>query len=245
MDKSIIEKLRKLIQHQESAEKMGSVEEAEAFALKIQELLAKYNLSKSDLKQEDVTAEIIEVRDVVKVPGIGGMSNLEVMKSICKWNWCKVYIMGNKSNNEMMIVGSPENIEICRYIHSSVMKTFLDIGKHKYKERQKFYDGIKIEGVDTFMRAFLSGCALGLDLKLSEGRQKFENANISCKAIVRMNEIAVTDYVYNKYGKPEKGRRSSVSDVGGAYEQGVQVGRNVQINKGLNQSKPVIRKMID
>lgn len=244
MDKTIIDKLRKLMAHKESAEKMGSIEEAELFATKIQELLAKYNISKADLTQEEISAEIIEIRDAVKVPGIGGSSNLTIMRSICKWNWCKVYIMGNRSNNEMMIVGSPENIDVCRYIHSSVMGTFLHIGKEKYKERKKFYDGIKIEGVDTFMRAFLEGCAVGLDAKLSEGRQKFETENLSCTAIVRMNEVAVVDYVENKYGKAGKGRSSRASNVGGAFEQGVSVGRNVSINKGVGQSKPLIRKQL-
>ena len=53
MENKILEKIKKLIRHKESAEKIGSISEAEAFAVKIQKLLNEYNISLSDIDLEE------------------------------------------------------------------------------------------------------------------------------------------------------------------------------------------------
>jgi hypothetical protein len=53
----IIEKLAKLIAHEESAREIGSLQEAEAFADKIQQLLSQHKLSLSDVEGKKEEAE--------------------------------------------------------------------------------------------------------------------------------------------------------------------------------------------
>lgn len=53
MDSKIIEKIKKLINHAESAKNIGSTAEAEAFAGKVSDLLDAYNLDLSDIDRAD------------------------------------------------------------------------------------------------------------------------------------------------------------------------------------------------
>mgnify|MGYP000684045842 CR=1 FL=1 len=49
MAEKILEKLRKLIAHEKSAREIGSMDEAEAFAAKIQQLIDEYNIELSEI----------------------------------------------------------------------------------------------------------------------------------------------------------------------------------------------------
>ena len=261
--KDILEKIKKLMAHQQSALEMGSVEEAEAFATKIQNLLNKYNLSIGDISIEKREDEITEDSFKLKIPSIGSRTNFWIFNAIARNNWCKAYIIGKGKDNQMIIVGTPENIEICKYIHSVVTPIFLKVGKKKYKEEyvpewnQMKADGLNVDapvGLDTYMRTFIKGCADGLDEKLRAEMEKFvkENstdeavAELGCSAlvIVKGNEAALVSYTDKKWGKSGKSRGTKLNYNTGAYSKGVETGRNVQINKGVGGSKPIQRKMI-
>lgn len=54
----IVEKIRALIRHQQSAQKIGSLNEADAFAAKIQELCNKRRLSVAEMGKEEVASAI-------------------------------------------------------------------------------------------------------------------------------------------------------------------------------------------
>ena len=58
MDKSILEKLKKLIKHERSAREIGSIAEAEVFAEKIQEFCDAYNLSVSEIDVDEIKSTI-------------------------------------------------------------------------------------------------------------------------------------------------------------------------------------------
>jgi hypothetical protein len=68
---SVMDKLRKLIAHEQSAQSMGSQAEAEAFADRIAEMLIKHKLERSDVEVQAETAEPIG-KDTVKPEDFGG-----------------------------------------------------------------------------------------------------------------------------------------------------------------------------
>lgn len=248
MEEKIIDKIRKLIKKSESARELGSIEEAEAFAQKAQQMLQQHNLTKEHLTEKQAADEIIDVTMPSKVPGIGGRSSYWVMDAIAKFNWCKAYTYGKASSNKMIIIGSPENIEVCKYIHSVVMVAFMNAGKKKYKEHKEFYlsmDETPV-GLDTYMRTFLKGCADGLRDKLSAESEKFKKSSNQANAIIRTNQIVVQNYVVAKWGGEGKGRQAKFSNkAGDAYSQGKEIGKNVTITKGVETtSKPIVRKML-
>lgn len=57
----ILELLKKLIAHEQSARQIGSLNEAEAFAERIQALCTEYRIGLGELGQDDVRARIVEV----------------------------------------------------------------------------------------------------------------------------------------------------------------------------------------
>jgi hypothetical protein len=249
-DRKIIDKIIKLMEKADSAKEIGSIAEAEAFAAKAQNLLAEYNLSKSDLTKEEAAAEIYHIEMPAKVPGIGGRSSFNIMAVIARFNWCKAYTYGKTSENKMIIVGSPENVEVCQYIHSTVLLAFIRLGNIEYKAyKEDFQPWMnpktgKPVGFDTYMRTFLAGASDGLNAKLREEREAFMKANESSTAIVRTNEVVIQDYVVAKWGGAGKGKSQSYDFSSGAYGRGVEAGKNVKISKGINSSKPITRKMI-
>ena len=67
---TVVEKLRKLIAHEESARSMGSLAEAEAFASRIAEMLTQHRLDRSEIDVKAETAEPIG-QDRVTAEDIG------------------------------------------------------------------------------------------------------------------------------------------------------------------------------
>lgn len=251
-DRKIIEKIIKLMEKADSAKEIGSIAEAEAFAAKAQKLLAEYNLTKADLTKEEAAAEIYHVEMPSKVPGIGGRSSLNIMAVIARFNWCRAYTYGKTSENKMIIVGSPENIEVCQYIHSQLIIAFITIGNKEYKNYKENFEPWMNErtgkpvGFDTYMRTFFAGAADGLSTKLREEREEFMKANESSTAIIRTNEVVIKDYVAAKWGGSGKGRRQNYDDSAGAYSKGVQAGKSAKIHKGVTgTSKPITRKSLN
>ena len=253
MDK-ILEKIKKLVAHQESAKQMGSTEEAEAFAVKIQALLNKYNLSLAQLPADKIEEDVIDLNFKTKIPSIGGRSNFQIYSAIAKNNWCKVYLDGGVKNN-FILVGSPQNVEIVKFIASIVRPIFVSVGKQKYKNEYLPDCTWKPVGLDTYMRRFIQGCADGLNMKLAKEREEFikdndtakaiEENGISCTALIKVNEVAITNHVEAKYGGTSKARRNTATKgAKGAYQQGVEVGKNVSIHKGVEASKPINQKML-
>lgn len=245
----IIDKIRKLMMHSESARELGSIAEAEAFASKAQKLLAEHNLSKADITVEEAKKEVVHVSMPAKVKGVGGRSAFNIMAVIAEFNWCKAYTMGNASHNKMIIVGSPENIEVCEYIHTQVTNALVAVGKRDYKKYKDDFEPDwtrdKPVGQDTFLRTFLAGASSGLREKLRSEREEFVKQNESSTAIIRTNDIVISDYVTETWGGTGTGRRQSYNHEAGAYGAGRTAGKNVSVHKGVNGgSKPITRKRL-
>src|ERR1017187_8732928 len=82
---SVMEKLRKLIAHEESARSMGSLAEAEAFAGRIAEMLTQHRLERSDVEVKAETAEPIgQDRVTAEEAGVKkGAQNVAVAWQVC------------------------------------------------------------------------------------------------------------------------------------------------------------------
>ena len=74
-DEKLIDKLKKIKAHADSAEKIGNEEEAYAFAAMLQKLLAKHNLDMSQIeweeKKQQATNPIRGCITRVKAPDVG------------------------------------------------------------------------------------------------------------------------------------------------------------------------------
>jgi DNA replication initiation complex subunit (GINS family) len=105
MNEKIIDTLRKLINHEKSAREIGNVEEAAAFAAKIQSFIDKYNIELSEI---DLTVEENDIRS-------------ETLVADCKQQWMKFLLVDIAEINGCTIVfrtagydvyGLPMDIEL-------------------------------------------------------------------------------------------------------------------------------------
>ena len=221
-----LEKIKKLIAHQKSAQEMGSVKEAEAFAKKVQNLLDKYNVSLEDIPLDQVKNDMFELRMKTTIPSVSDVLGYSVMSSIAQWNWCKAYKVGAKYT---IIIGLKVNTEVCQWVYETVLPIFINEGKKAFKESKT-----KV-GLDTFQREFIEGCATGLYSKLKAERGEFEKKFLNCSALIVRNDKAIEEFVIEQYGGSKKGRAKTIKR-GDAYYQGYETGKNVEINKRIGDA---------
>lgn len=238
MENKILEKLRKLLLHKESAEQIGSSAEAEAFALKIQKLLNQYNLSLSDIDLEERKNNMVREKGLdAKSKGFKGRSSYIVMDVIAKNNWCKAYSTGLSSTGLMSIIGSKENVEVCKYLHSILFPLSVKLGKKEYAKFIKNDFGVLIGAIKPsrgkYMRAFIDGFASGLSVKFMTEKKKFEEENPTGSSLIVCNEQALMEF-QNKVVGEVKTFKTKVSQVGDANFKGFEAGKNADFTKGLS-----------
>lgn len=254
MENKILDKIKKLMRHKESAEAIGSTAEAEVFAVKIQKLLNEYNLSLSDISLEERQDNITKTKEDAKSPGFKGRSSYRVMKVVAKFNWCKVYCSSKSTDNYMILVGSPENIEVCKYIHSVVFNVAVKEGRKSYSKYKKEFEENVIKRAlfnkpisrGAYLRTFIEGFSSGLYDKFEAEQNQFKKENTNAGAIIVANEGLILSFVEKSLGKIQtKKQKGGIGENTNASNLGYSAGRNVQITKGIEtESKPVDVKFI-
>lgn len=235
----ILDKIKKLMKLQASAEKIGSIHEAEKAATMIQKLLTEYNLSMDsvgDLDADDNKREqVTEDRDMSWfVPTIGGQWKMKLAVTISRFNFCKIVITNTKKRT-FMIIGTQANIDVCKYLIEMLTEKFVAIGKREYQNYAKdLYYGQKAISYDAYVRRFCEGANVGLYHKLraeaKEVQKEYGEARVI--SLVIFNDKAIENYIAEKIGPLGKGKASSNYKQDDVTAKGYRTGRNVQLNSG-------------
>lgn len=224
---SILNKIQKLKALSENAKDINSLSEAEAATLAMNKLLTKYNLSLMDIRDGDGKSVGIGVKRSELIPvrnPYGRLWKERLLMTICRYNYCRmigqgsrVFLLGTEFN--MMIVIDLFNTLQSVYLHSArialeALKPRLRGGQNTKKYKQKW------------ITSFLSGCSIGLSVKLEESKEKSSTALVIC------HESAIDKYVsdnLNVYSKPAKQVKKNDS----AYTKGFYKGLATDLNKSL------------
>ena len=235
----ILDKIKKLMKLQQSAEKIGSIEEAETVACKIQELLASHNLSADaiDMTEEKMTNCVGEEEFSYHCGTSGVNWRLNLMGVIAKYNFCRCINYETwREKERMKLFGSEANIEVVKYIYEMMLRTFIQANR---KACKKYFERGDVVGITrhSFYKSFLNGCVAGLASKLKEEAEAFANANKKMNGVMVVNDKAISNFIAKKY-EQTKSRASSGKIAMGAYEQGKEVGKSASWNKAL-KTQPV------
>ena len=134
----ILEKLRKLMNLQRSAESLGNEGEAHAAAAGISRLLLEYNLSLDDIPDSEkldnpVVAEDLPVKKSVPGPWFEGL-----VMVCCQYNFCRALIVSEydfrthrTKKTNVRIVGRKKNVEVVQYLVSFLEHDLTVAGKRK------------------------------------------------------------------------------------------------------------------
>ena len=222
--KKILEKIQKLKALQESAEKLGSIEEAANAAAQTQRLLVKYNLS-----LEEVDAHIPEK----EVSHESFCCSYETKKSESTWvislyhqisrfNFCSVIAI---NKYKIHLVGEKYNREVVKDLCESLIPRIRNLEKESWRT----YSGLEKRG--TFRRGFLVGVVKGIMMKLEYEmfRLKEEEPKLDGLILVKTESVKkyINDNFYTKNGKSH--RLSSQS----GKSMGIEAGKNMSINRGI------------
>jgi len=237
---NVRDKLRKLLDFEEGAIKMGSLHEAENAATKAQAILLKYNLDRSQV-EKDTSPFIIKkiwVKDVIK--GNEGSWLSQLYRGLCNYNMCDFIILTvrhRKDLEEYALIGSEENIEIVSYLGDQLIPKLRILGTFAWK----IYYGP--EKKNAFRRGFLMGGAMGIRDKLRTEWEKTQVQSNDIQALIKHNTAALDNYMKNEFPKMKESIRKGSKAIDG-FIQGHQAGKNMDIHKGLNGDKNHINQSL-
>lgn len=226
----------------ESAKALGNEGEANAAAAGITRLLMEYNLTEEDIpEQERLENPVVSEEIPYKVQGsTNGRWYADLVAVVCKYNLCRGLIIsypvkGRMTREKFQIVGRKRNVEVILYLISFLAHHFTVIGRReypKYKMDSIRKYGLYPQGINVYMKSFLLGCVAGLMKKLEESNKSVAQDMTS---LVKASSVEIDDFLSGM--KIKKSRNSKESIHALAAERGIEVGKNVEIVKGIHAEK--------
>ena len=228
----IISKIQKLIRLQMNAEKIGSEGEAFQAAKMVKKLLFEYNLSMSDIKDDDEksSVNINQSMDFSPQDMYGNWWKKNLMAVICENHLCNVYIRGN---GKMFIIGAEENVAVAKefYLYRRLSLESFNKAQNEAMANGKRYTE---HGMRKYMRSYLEGCVYGLDQNYQSMKPTSEETGL-----VVCHKQMIDDYLKNadfhiNQGKQRKRRTPDI--MVDAFLDGEKDGKEVSLNQQLKGS---------
>ena len=208
----ILDRVMKLMRKSESAEAIGSVAEAEAFAVKAQELLFRERIEDEELldfvaKHDNAAAALSDRITLVRysprdygrpVKRKRTLWEQLLASVIAESNMCRIVVASG--SNYITFIGFRQDAELSRDIYARLVEVFAKDALRQYdREYNKLYN----KGLDTWsMRgwrsSFLNAAVVGLNEKLRAQRIEMEQEQKGT-ALIRLTEDAVIQYMKTKY----------------------------------------------
>ena len=213
----IIETVKKLHAHSKSAEQIGSEEEAQAFATKVQELLMKYNLSMSDIEWEqeiNLEATIVEW-------------HWPKYSKLSTWNKVLAGMIANAHQCQTMFndyyiwfCGLEQNAKVCKETMDYMAWAAYNISERAYTKK---YNEYSKEGKTWRLKDYKKSFLLGFISRLRERYREYEEKIRSefsshSTALVRLSKSLqlAKDFVDKNAKKTVL--NMSANNVGGYYD---------------------------
>lgn len=232
---SVINKIRKLLRLQFNAEKIGSTGEAYQAAKMVKKLLMEHNLSMGDIgSDEDKRPEMKESDDMTVTDQYGNNWKRPLLHVIATNHLCKVFT--RTYNNKMFVIGAEENVIVVKEFYEYLLKVFRRLVIERFNESASQYMrmGIRYSEAEKkkFFRSYLEGVPYGLQENYDSMKPTSEET-----ALVVCHNSMIDDYLksasYNMK-KTDTRRPRTRHVLGEAFDQGMEDGRKVNLNKQLN-----------
>lgn len=181
----IIDRIKKLFAHANSAKAIGSLSEAETALVKARQLLVAHNLSKSaiDGKSFERKTDFGVVRceafyGDVKSDGTWDMYLLHVL---AQNNLCDVIFYKNDASAD--VIGREENVEVVLYLYDTCKRAIKRIANETFNAKRKEIaedfdiktskvEGDRLPYRKVYVRQFLTGAVQGLQSKFDREREQ-------------------------------------------------------------------------
>lgn len=241
---AIIEKCRKLMAHAESAKQMGSLEEAEAFASKMYELLERHQLGFDAVANaepaEKLDEEIHEEwSNYAAMAGLSGRQRVSwverLVSRLAIAHRCRIVV--SSGSGSIGIVGAPADREVVSYMAEMLLPKLRKIAAREYREAKKN----SFRGLPSgWTTSWLCGAAEGIYQQLmAKQRALHEEAEQSGQgtALIRLDnrKEAVAKYLNQRYSRTASGLSGGRSS--NAFSKGQAHGRSMNISTGVGSGR--------
>lgn len=234
MDKeTVIQKIRKLLKLQYGAEKIGNSGEAYQAAKMVRKLLLEYNLSLSDIQEEQQQAARIVETDPLSYADQYGVSwKQNLLMIICRYNLCSLIVCPRRK--QMNIVGTEANTIVVKEFYEYLLQVFRRLSMERLNEAQNEYLGtgrfMTEPKKKDFLRSYLEGVSRGLQENYEAQQPTSQETGLMV-----CHKQLIKSYLESKsIGKARRGRSCKVRTDG--FDAGFDDGRNVNLSKQLNTS---------
>jgi hypothetical protein len=233
---SILDKIKKLKALMDGAAKINSVGESEAAALKLNELLTKYNLSLLDVEQsgDDPAPSAVEIE---RSPAVNVRSPYGAL-----WKQCLLFVLAGHyfcrmigvagSGGKVLLLGTAVNTATAIDLYNTLQSVYLHAAKTAYGQNKPYLKGGQLTKrfEHEYIVSYLLGCTHGLRTKLDDARSR------ECTAVAICHNRHIDRYIAEKMKiKPastELKPKTTVSPA--AYSNGYRKGRNTELQKSLD-----------
>lgn len=204
MDKSVIEKIKKLMDIANS----NSKNEAEIALLKMQELITKYNIDMQSL--EDIEYEESEIKTIKRC----NIELLLILNILSDYYFVVPYCIKKRVYKKIFFYGRKENIEISKYVFIFLYRTFNKLWS-EYRKNKK----------GSSKKSYMYGLYISLNNTLKSQKDDIKKTGlivINKKINDKKKEIQIKG----------KGTRVSIL-ANGDFENGIHDGKNIKIRTPL------------
>lgn len=233
----LLDKLKKLIAHEESARAIGNIAEAEAFADKIQQLLDTKNLSMSDVEVHAEQSSEIDCDVVSSEAGKFEEWQKVLSQGICEINGCTSLI----SPLGFLFIGRKTDREIAVSLYRYFEKLGFELGE-KYQNSGVAYqhslawDGsgfrlIGLEKTEKEINSYLLGFAVQVSsrLKINHRKNKEQSENLTALVFLSSKYKDSQEFA-EKVFKPEEASLPKEDDLDqNAFFQGLRKGDQIAL----------------
>lgn len=172
----ILDKAKKLHKMAESAAKIGSEEEAQAFAAALQNLLAKHSLEMSDIEWAEETAKVATKNWYSKPIKQVATWAMMLGQAVAEANNCRILIYGGRA---IQFIGTEAGVAVCVETMDYLFPAAEKIAQREYDKR---YNALYDNNLDTspmrgYKKSFLAGFIVRLRQRFQEEAAKFAAAH--------------------------------------------------------------------
>lgn len=239
IDERMLLRVQKLIAHEQSAREIGSVEEAEVFAGKIAELMAKYEIEMADLDlagQPDnapIDMELVQY-DTGETKRARSAWRELLAAAIARSNYCRILIVPR--SNLIYMVGKPDNRKVASFLYLMLSR---QIEAEATKAYNTFFYKCREDGAVWQARGYrgtwITGAVAAIRSRLALLETKIAG-DAAGKATVLVNAGKAVDlWISQNNGTRTASSLNQTARNGAGYVHGQEWGNSASLSgNGLN-----------
>jgi len=231
----VIDKIRKLQAHAESATKIGNIAEATAFAAHAQKLLLDYKLTQSDV--DGAQGEESTLGGFVLHPLAWGRNLTrrriqwaeELAIVVAQAHFCRIGTYA--ASNVLIFFGRKHDVEIAVYIFCRLAQTAQTLGAEERRKALAEHKRLQMPwpGTKTFLYSFYTGFNAAIYLRYQEQREEAERIQAHALVLQREDDRVKRFAESGAKGEARPLKRPEFDDA--ALRAGYREGRKVNIKQ--------------